>query len=129
MNRLAVAVLALLGVFALAGCAGNTPAPVVTVTAEAPAPAPAANPEADFLGFVGSQIPGVDAGTLLDAGRSVCISLDNGATFDDLARTSVASGLPNEYGAALIAGAVHFLCPRYETGLAEWAASGSGPSA
>ena len=97
-----------------------TTAPAATSAAPAPAPAPAAasNPEADFLDHVDSMVgyTGSTDDALVTAGEAVCDFLDEGGTPVEVIGMAVEAA-DNEAGqeaiAAVISGAVTYLCPRH----------------
>ena len=95
-----------------------TTAPAATSAAPAPAPAAASNPEADFLDHVDSTVgyTGSTDATLVAAGESVCDFLDAGGTPVEVIGMAVEAadgGAGREAIAAVVSGAVTYLCPRH----------------
>jgi hypothetical protein len=115
---LAIAPLALL----LAACGGKTAA-TETVTVQAPpAPTasayvpPASDPIEDYYAYVILQAPtlsSVSKSTLVETGQSLCSAFALGSTVAEVLSIGVESELDSTVLAALIVGAVKYLCPQY----------------
>jgi hypothetical protein len=99
--RLAAAALAVAAVATLAGCA-PTAAPL--------------DADAGYVAAVQTAAPSLadtEATTLIDSGRGVCSSLDNGMTHDRLITRAVSAGLLIEEGSAIVDNAISFYCPQH----------------
>jgi hypothetical protein len=100
---------------ALTAC-GMGSAAKETVTISAPAPYAPADDVSGFLAHIYANAPitkGVDSATLVDAARGICKTFSAGASVADVISLSVSSGLDSNTTAALISGAVLYLCPEY----------------
>ena len=114
--------LALAAIFSISACSGGSASPVVTVTKEAaPAPAPAPAPDygpdtSGYIEYLHSKDPSfraIDDATSIETGNSVCLALGTGNSVETIVMAGINAGLESEQVAAIIVGAVGFLCPEY----------------
>lgn len=106
----------------LTACGSTTPAPVVTKTVEAPAEIPA-NPtvssretESDMIDAIRAVHPdfwGVNESDIVDVGYMMCEELRNGSTPLEVG-SYAESYIGTEATAAMLAGAIVYLCPDQE---------------
>ena len=106
----------------LTACTSTTPAPVVTKTVEVPAEIPA-NPtvasrvnESDMIDAVRLVHPdfwGVDESVIVDVGYLMCQELRDGSTALEVG-SFAESYLGTDAAAAMLAGAIVYLCPDQE---------------
>lgn len=106
----------------LTACSSTTPAPVVTKTVEVPVEAPANETvssrasESDMIDAIRAVHPdfwGVDERDIVDVGYMMCEELRNGSTPLEVG-SYAESYIGTEATAAMLAGAIVYLCPDQE---------------
>lgn len=103
----------------LTACTSTTPAPVVTKTVEAPsveAPVSLRETESDMIDAIRAVHPdfwGVDESDIVDVGYMMCEELRNGSTALEVG-SYAESYIGTEATAAMLAGAIVYLCPDQE---------------
>jgi len=129
---IATASVALVGVFGLAGCASDTPAPApstVTVTAPPtevldPATTTPENPlsPADivFLDTVKSHFPGVAQEDLINGGHVVCNGLDAGEPVVGVVEDLINAGFPSYEAGYFLGASVTAYCPDHTDAVKEF---------
>jgi hypothetical protein len=113
--------------FSISAC-GGAATPTVTVTKEvtaAPAPAPQSQQEyesdmtfdpSEYLAYLRSKDSAfwsIEDGTAVEAGTSVCLALASNTSVDAIVTKAIDAGLTSTQSAAIIVGAVRYLCPQY----------------
>lgn len=132
MNKVIAGAVAVLPVLVLlTACGGgreSAPAPTVTVTQQIPEPdalAPVPPQEEDLYGdlegivtFVRDQdssFYAVSEATIVEVGSQICLTIGSGASLESIIGAAVDSGLTSNQTAAIIVGAVMFICPEYQS--------------
>lgn len=57
----------------------------------------------------------VEQEAVLEYGQTICPSLDEGKTMDEVRATQIENGLPADFDAAVNVAAIHAYCPQHET--------------
>lgn len=108
----------------LVGCASSTP---TATPAPAPAPYQAPVPEPApydppvvskediYYSVIETRFPGVPKSTAVNLGRSICSSLDSGASIIQVGEVAVSNGFSYSDAGFLVGAAIASFCPEYES--------------
>ena len=114
ITALSVASLFLVGCVAPTPTAAPAPAPY-----EAPAPAPyeppVASSEDTYYSVIETRFPGIPRSTAVNLGRSICSSLDSGASIIRVGEVAVSNGFSYSDAGFIIGAAIASFCPQYES--------------
>jgi hypothetical protein len=116
MRKAIVVGIVCVGILAACSDGESTPAPTVTKTVEAPAPVTPALDTSEMVSAIRGVAPDfydVDSAQIIDTASLICQTLREGAPLEDVGAIAEES-LGRQSAAALIAGAITYLCPDQE---------------